>query len=128
VPQEHVLELTTCTTGRISGQRRNRKYAQLVLGAMGQLKIATHDGHGRFFKVEEEIVGKSPRLAASALCMQPSFKRLRVLLAAIQTLAVQHGKGTQLTLLKRGRNRLEVFVRNRPSFIPTQFQKVFVER
>jgi hypothetical protein len=122
VPQGEVLELMTRTLNSVT-QPRDELYAQMAFGGTEHLKIAIHN-RGRFTQVIEEILGQSPPLVDAANRVQPSFKRLRVLLKAIQSLVTQYGRNKHLTLVNRG-GQLEVFVREDGVVLPQEFTNVF---
>jgi hypothetical protein len=117
------MELAT-RTSHTAARARDEIYSQMVFSGTQHLKLAIHDGHGTFNRLDEDVIGQSTRLLAAANHVQPAFKKLRVLLGELQGLVIRHGKGKRLTLLNRDK-QLKVFVREDGADLPPEFENLF---
>jgi hypothetical protein len=108
VPQEDIVELVTRSVRTVKLYKWREVLPQLYFSQTRHHILAIHN-HGKFERLRRDELERSDTLRAHTAAMQPTFKKLQVLLKAIQSLAISH-KLERLSLVQRD-GRLEVMTR-----------------
>lgn len=107
VPQSRLIELKTyCKAGKMWG----KSYPQLFLSQTPHIYYGTHKG-GTFSEIKKFTLGE-PHLEPIDRNAQVAFKKLKVLLTAIQELVKKYGTDGRISLVCKGKE-LEVYQREK---------------
>ena len=109
VPQSHLIELKTYSR---SGKSWSRSYPQLFLSQTPHIYYGAHKG-GKFSEIKKFTLGE-PHLEAIDQNAQVGFKKLKMVLTAIQELVRKYGADGRISLVCGGKE-LGVYQREKTS-------------
>jgi hypothetical protein len=98
VPQSHLIELKTYSR---PGKKWRKSYPQLFLSQTPHIYYGVHKG-GKFSEIKKFSLGE-PHLEPIDQNAQAGFKKLKVVLAAIQELVRKYGTEGRITLVCNGK-------------------------